>query len=104
MMGWGGPGAWWPLMIMMPLLMAVGVTMMIVMTRNGGLFWGPVPHRSPRDQERGHDQGRAGVDPLAVPCERYARGEIGHDESGRYLGRLIRTEPGRQPGPGGGRA
>ncbi len=83
--------------------MAAGVTMMIVMTRNGGLLWGPGPHRSPREQERGHDHGRAGEDPLAVLRERYARGEIGRDESGRYPGRLIRTEPGRRPGPGGGR-
>ena len=45
--------------------------------------------------------GRAGEDPLAVLRERHARGEIGHDESGRYPGRLIRTEPGRQPGHDG---
>ncbi len=98
MMGRGGPGAWRPLLIMMPLLMAAGVTMMTVMTRNGGLFWGPGPGRSPREQERGHDQGRAGEDPLAGLRERYARGEVGHDESGR----LIRTEPARRPGHGGG--
>lgn len=41
--------------------------------------------------------------PLAVLRERYARGEIGHDEFDRYLDRLIRTEPGQQPGHGGGR-
>lgn len=104
MMGWGGPEVWWPLIVVMPLLIA-GVTMVIVMTRGrngGGLFRGSRPHRSLREQERVHDQGRAGEDPLAVLRERYARGEIGHDEFDRYLDRLIRTEPG-QPGPGGGR-
>ena len=39
----------------------------------------------------------------AVLRERYARGEISHEKSGRCLGWLIRTEPGQQPGPGGGR-
>ena len=83
---------------------AAGVTMMIVMTRkSGGLFPGPGPGRSRREQERGHGQGRGGEDPLAVLRERYARGEIGHEEFDRYLDRLIRTEPGRQPGHGGGR-
>lgn len=79
--------------------------MMIVMTRDGGgPFGGPGrPHRSPREQERDPGQGRGGEDPLAVLRERYARGGIGHEELGRYLGRLIRTEPGQQPGRGGGR-
>jgi uncharacterized membrane protein len=86
------------------LMAAVGVTMMMVMTRkSGGPFWGPGPGGSRREQERGQDQGRSGEDPLAVLRERYARGEIGHEESGRNLDGLIRTESGQQPGHGGGR-
>lgn len=105
-MMWGsGPGPWWPLLIVMPLLMvAAGVTMMIVMTHGRhGPFRGPGPHGAGREQEHGHDQRRAGEDPLAVLRERYARGEIGHDEFERYLDRLVRTEPGLEPGHGGGR-
>lgn len=83
------------------LLMAtVGATMMIVMTWRGGGFRDFSPGRSPREQERGQDQGRGGENPLAVLRERYARGEIGHEELDRYLDRLIRTEPGQQPGGG----
>ena len=59
MMMWGGPGPWWPLLIVMPLLMvAAGVTVMVVMVRgrNGsGPFWGPGGHGSRREQKRDRD-------------------------------------------------
>ena len=103
-MMWGGPGPWWPLLIVMPLLMAAAAaTVLAVMTRSGhGPFRGPGQHGSLREHERGQDQ-RAGEDPLAVLRERYARGEISHEEFDRYLDRLVRTEPGLEPGHGGGR-
>ena len=96
-MMWGGPGAWWPLFIVMPLLMAAaGVTMMMVMIHarhGGGPFRGPGPHRAGREQERDRDQGQAGEDPLAVLRERYARGFIVHFFDRGPVDRLIRTEP-----------
>jgi hypothetical protein len=39
--------------------------------------------------------------PSEIPV--VSHGEIGHDELDRYLGRPICTEPGQQPGHGGGR-
>lgn len=91
MMGWSGPGAWWPLMIVMPLVMLAGFAVLAWMV--SGMLG--VRSRRPRDVQPpvSRPESTAREDPLAVVRERYARGEIGHEELDRYLDRLLRTDP-----------
>jgi uncharacterized membrane protein len=79
MMG-GGSGAWVPLLIvaLMVALVAAGTGIVIAISR--------------RESGRQLDRLPKAEDPLAVLRERYARGEIDHDEFERHLGGLLRTE------------
>ena len=105
MMGGSGPGLWWPLMMLMPLVMVAGLVFAAWML-GGVLGLGP---RATRGGRRGRQPLRPGSqeggtleDPLSVVRERYARGEISHDELDSYLDTLLRTDPGvaqRAPGP-----
>lgn len=95
MMGWSGPSAWWPLMIVMPLVMLAGFVFLAWMV-GGMLGVGPrSARRAHHDLQPQADRQESGgrEDPLAVMRERYARGEIGHEEMDRYLDRLLRTDP-----------
>lgn len=95
MMGWSGPGPWWPLMIVMPLVMLAGFAFLAWMVDGMPGFGPRSARRRHRDVQPPADRpgGGSREDPLAVVRERYARGEIGHDELDRYLDRLLRTDP-----------
>ncbi len=91
---WGGPGAWWPLMIVMPLVMVgIGIVMMLVVTRgrSGRRDGWPSGQRAPAEPSRELPKPRE--DPLAILRERWARGEIDMEEFERRLDQLVRTEP-----------
>ncbi|HUY50705.1 MAG TPA: hypothetical protein VMV92_34200 [Streptosporangiaceae bacterium] len=101
MMGGSGPGLWWPLMMLMPLVMVAGVVFAAWML-GGVLGFGPRATRGSQPLRPGSQEGGTPEDPLAVVRERYARGEISHDELDSYLDTLLRTDPGvaqRAPGP-----
>ena len=92
-----GPGAWWPLIIAMPLAMvSIGIVMMLVVTRGrpgrrDGWLSNLGRHRAPTEPTRELPQPRE--DPLAILRERWARGEIDMEEFERRLDQLVRTEP-----------
>ncbi len=94
---WGGPGAWWPLMMVMPLVMvSIGVVMMLVVTRGrsgrrDGWLSSLGGHRALAEPTPELPQPRE--DPLAILRERWARGEIDMEEFERRLDQLVRTEP-----------
>jgi uncharacterized membrane protein len=95
MMGGSGPGAWRPLMLLlMPLVMVTGLAFAAWMLGRA-LGFGPRAMRGGRSgrQPLGPGRQEAGTpeDPLAVVRERYARGEISHDDLDRYLDILLRA-------------
>jgi uncharacterized membrane protein len=96
MMGGPGPGQWWPLMMLMPLVMLAGFGFVAWMLARVLGFSPQATRGGRRAGSRGgpgsHESG-APEDPLAVVRERYARGEISHDELDRYLDTLLRTDP-----------
>jgi uncharacterized membrane protein len=105
MMGGSGPGPWWPLMMLMPLVMVAGLVFAAWMLGRV-LGFGPRVTRGRRRGRQplgpGSQAGGTREDPLAVVRERYARGEISHDELDSYLDTLLRAGPGvaqRAPGP-----
>lgn len=105
MMGWSNPGPWWPLMMLMPLVMVASLVFAAWLL-GGFLGFGPgaTPGRRRGRQPpgRGNQAGGTPEDPLAVVRERYARGEISHDELDSYLDILLRTGSDvaqRAPGP-----
>lgn len=82
-------GWWWLLFIVMFVVVVAAVTAVTMVLARGGRRQDPAGHGP--QQDRG--PGQAGEDPVTVLRERYARGEIGHDEFERYLDHLVRTEP-----------
>ena len=93
---WSGPGPWWPLLIVMPLVMvSAGVVMMLVMTggrtRRAGWLCGFDGQRS-SDETKG-ERPRPPEDPLVILRERFARGEIDMEEFEHRVDPLLRAEP-----------
>ena len=77
-------------------LLGVIVALRFVVGTGGNAFhpsWGHRSHRADLEAPRGQS------DPLKIVRERYARGEIDHDELERYLSNLVVDErPGRSAG------
>jgi uncharacterized membrane protein len=80
-------------MVSLPMLMliAVGVVVGVIMTTTRSV------DRSADWSTPRHPADHADQDPLAILRERYARGEVGHEEFERILDGLLRTE-GATPG------
>ncbi len=92
MMMWNDAG-WTPFLVfplMMMLVMAVMVTLMMRVGRRSG--WPPFFGTSRTDHQAGPSSEKTREDPLVVLRERYARGEIEHEEFERTLDGLLRTE------------
>jgi uncharacterized membrane protein len=93
------------LMMLMPLAMMAGLAFFAWMGR-GALGFRPHGGRVAQGDGRPQDDRQGGTapeDPLAVVRDRYARGEITHEELDRYLDRLLATDPklGRLEAPAG---
>ena len=98
---WTAWGFAWPMLLVVPVVMGLGFIMLTRVMRAGGgpmagCGWGP------RDGDRGHlGSGTAALGPVADPLtiirERYARGEIDHEELERRLADLLDSEPTRTP-------
>lgn len=91
-LGWASS---WPLLLVIPAMMLIGMTVMARTMRSG-----EPSHCGPRGGLRrvvdpAPDQPRetVGSDPLVLLRERYATGVIGHDEFERRLGALLRSDP-----------
>jgi uncharacterized membrane protein len=96
---------WWPLLFMLILVM----TMRVVARRRGcggtwrrdysNRYYGQPPYMDAPPPPPTVPQGRVtSVDPVEIVRERYARGEIDHEEMDKYLERLLRSDKKRDAG------
>ena len=85
-MPWGGPGPWWPLLVVIPLVMLTAIAFMAWMMR--GMFG----FGRDRDTRRELDTPKR-EDPMVILRERYVRGEIDTEEFERRLDGLLRSDP-----------
>ncbi len=95
MMNFGGGGVGWSMMVVWPLMMLVGLVVVVLFAR--AFFYGGTSRnlRNRRDERSNPETFVKKRDPLEVVRERYARGEIDHEELEQYLSNLLRSE-----GPG----
>ena len=102
------------MMVFVPLVMLVGFAVMLIGVMvalrfvaggAGQRAMGPGcmgRARTPGRPASGLEAPKAAGDPLEIVRERYARGEIDHDELERYLDHLLTSErPGRAAAPPG---
>ncbi|MHB1527330.1 MAG: SHOCT domain-containing protein [Candidatus Dormibacteria bacterium] len=90
--GWGG---FWPVLLVIPVMMLIGMVVMVRTMRGGGhsscgpMGWRPTIRGGgvPDETEM------SGPDPLVVLRERYATGAISHEEFERRVEALLRTDP-----------
>lgn len=90
-----GSGGFWPVLLIMTLMMLIGLAVLVYAIQGGRwhLSGGP---GGPRSALPGGDQEQAqvsGPDPLVVLRERYAAGEIDEQEFERRIETLLRTDP-----------
>ncbi len=91
----GGSGGFWPVLLVIPVTMLIGMVVMVRTMRGGGhSSCGPMGWM-PRVGGGVHDKTEmiSGPDPLAVLRERYATGAISHEEFERRVEALLRTDP-----------
>ncbi|MHB1503093.1 MAG: SHOCT domain-containing protein [Acidimicrobiales bacterium] len=97
MMQWG---AFWPLLMLIPVMILVGLVFMATVMRSSGsgrscgpMGWRFMHDRSTDSLPDSFDVAQARPDPLEVLRERYATGEIDHDEFDKRLEGLVSSEP-----------
>lgn len=91
MMNFGG-GVGWSMMVVWPFLMLFGLVLIVLIVRAfsyGGTSQNLRKHRDERFDPETFVKKR---DPLEVVRERYARGEIDHEELEQCLSDLLRSE------------
>ena len=95
MMNFGGGGVGWSMTVVGPFMMLVGLVVIVLIARV--FFYGGISRnlRDRRDERVNPETFVKNRDPLEVVRERYARGEIDHEELEQYLSNLLRSE-----GPG----
>ena len=91
-------GNFWPMLLIMPVTMLIGLGVLVYAIQDGRRYpsWRPGDRRS--DLAGGvQDPTRVpGPDPLEVLRERYAIGAIDHEEFERRVETLLRTDPNRE--------
>lgn len=94
MVGIGG-GGFWPVLLVIPVMMLIGMVVMVRTMRGGGhpscgpMGWMPRAGGEAQDEANKISE----PDPLAVLRERYATGAINHEEFERRVEALLRTDP-----------
>lgn len=94
-MMWIGWGGFWPVLLIMPVMLLIGMVVMVRTMRGGGhpscgpMGWMPRVGGGVKDET----ETISGPDPLAVLRERYATGAINHEEFERRVEALLRTDP-----------
>ncbi len=90
-------GGFWPMLLIMPVVMLIGLGVLVYAIQGGRRHpsCGPGDRRS-NLASRGQDPRPApGPDPLEVLRERYSTGAIDHEEFERRVETLLRTDPNR---------
>ena len=90
-----GSGGFWPVLLIMTLMMLIGVAVLVYAIRGGRwrLAGGPGGPRSTLPGGEREQAQLSGPDPLVVLRERYAAGEIDEQEFERRIETLLRTDP-----------
>ncbi len=92
MMNFGGGGVGWSVMVVGPFMVLIGLVAAALIVRS--FYFGGTSRnlQDRRDKRASTETFAKKRDPLEVVRERYARGEINHEELEQYVSNLLRSE------------